>query len=73
MVQSIVESFYLRNNYMMMSVEQSQIISLCQFKFLIISTYLHSITLVCQHRCSDSMLCDLPSVSVSVCDLVTST
>ena len=30
----------------------------CQYYCLIISTYLHSITLVCLHRCSDRMLCD---------------
>jgi len=38
-----------------------------------VSINLHSITLVCQQRWSDISLCVLPNVSVSLCDLRTST
>jgi hypothetical protein len=40
---------------------------------MFVSQYRHSNSLVCLHRFSDRMLCDLPNVSESVYDLGTST
>jgi len=36
-----------------------------RLKCLIISTFPHSITVVCHHRCSQRMLCDLHNSTVS--------
>jgi len=52
------EQFYLRNLYLMISIEWNEILSLCKCQFVIIfGTLLHSITLLYRDLCSDRMLC----------------
>jgi len=56
LIENKTDPFCVRNDYLMILVHSVQILCLYMCQYIIISTNLHSITLVRQHTNNDRML-----------------